>query len=397
MLLMLLTEIKILAKEIVQSVIANRRHLHSNPELSFQEFKTAVFVQEQLTAMNIPWQTIANTGVLATIKGDMPSTAIIALRADMDALPITELNAFSYASRNIGVMHACGHDAHTASLLGTASILKTLNAKFAGTIKLLFQPGEEQLPGGASLMIKAGALQNPAPSAIIGQHVMPSLPVGKVAMRKGKFMASKDDLYITINGRGGHGAQPHQNIDPVVIAAHIIIALQQVASRMSNPFIPSVLSIGKVIAAGSTNIIPNEVQMEGTFRTMDEHWRSTALQQMKQLAEGIAESMGGSCLFNIESGYPFLVNADALTTTVSTAAAAYLGADNVLEAEIWTASEDFAYYSQLTDACFYLLGAGNTQKGITASLHTPDFDIDEDALAISTGLMAYIALTQLGN
>jgi amidohydrolase len=397
MLLMLLTEIKILAKKIVQSVIANRRHLHSNPELSFQEFKTSVFVQEQLTAMNIPWQTIANTGVLAIIKGDLPSTAIIALRADMDALPITELNAFSYASLNIGVMHACGHDAHTASLLGTASILQTLKSKFAGTVKLLFQPGEEQLPGGASLMINAGALENPLPSAIIGQHVMPSLPAGKVAMRKGKFMASKDDLYITVNGRGGHGAQPHQNIDPVVIAAHIIIALQQVASRMSNPFVPNVLSIGKVIAAGSTNIVPNEVQMEGTFRTMDEHWRATALQQMKQLAEGIAESMGGSCLFKIEPGYPVLINADALTTTVSTAAAAYLGADNVLEAEIWTASEDFAYYSQLTDACFYLLGTGNTQKGISASLHTPNFDIDEDALSISTGLMAYITLTQLGN
>jgi len=394
---MLQQEIKLLADKIFTNVIENRRHLHRNPELSFQEYKTAVFVKARLDEMNIAWQPMATTGILGIIKGDQPSGEVIALRADMDALKITELNEVEYLSNNKGIMHACGHDVHTSSLLGTAKILQSLKSKFGGTIKLIFQPGEEELPGGASLMIKEGVLENPKPTAVIGQHVMPLLDVGKIGIRKGKFMASKDDLYITVYGKGGHGAQPHLNVDAVLIAAHIITALQQVVSRMSNPSMPSVLSIGRVFADGSTNVMPAEVSMEGTFRTMAINWRTIAHLQMEKIAKGIAESMGGDCTFKIVSGYPFLINEEKLTEQVCLYAQEYLGKENVVEIDIWMASEDFAYYTQASDACFYLLGVGNKQKGIAASLHTATFNIDEDALALSTGLMSYIALKRLGN
>ncbi|HEY6975134.1 MAG TPA: M20 family metallopeptidase [Chitinophagaceae bacterium] len=393
---MIIDEIKNFSHKIHDSVIANRRHLHANPELSFQEYKTCEFVKTRLDEMNIRWQCMAQTGIVALIKGDEPSNKVIALRADIDALPITEANNLDYTSANTGVMHACGHDAHTASLLGTAYILQSLKNKFGGTIKLIFQPGEETLPGGASLMIKEGVLQNPKPGAIIGQHVFPSLDTGKIAIRQGKFMASTDSIFVTVRGKGGHGAQPHQNIDPVIITAHILVAMQQIVSRFSDPTTPSVLSFGKLVANGAFNIIPDEVYIEGTFRTVDENWRMEAHTLMKQMAEGIAASMGGNCVFNIVYGYPYLVNEERLTEQVRSYAEKYLGKENVIETEIWMAAEDFASYSQVANGCFYLLGAGNKEKGITSSLHTPRFNIDEDALAISTGLMAYIALRQLG-
>jgi amidohydrolase len=393
---MIIDEIKKIANEIHANVIANRRHLHTNPELSFQEFKTCEFIKNKLTEMNILWQAMANTGVVALIKGDRPSAEVIALRADMDALPITEANNISYASANTGVMHACGHDAHTASLLGTAFILQSLKNKFGGIIKLIFQPGEETLPGGATLMIKEGVLENPKPAAIIGQHVFPWLDAGKIAIRKGKFMASMDSIFVTVHGKGGHGAQPHRNIDPVIITANILVALQQVVSRVSNPTTPSVLSFGKLIANGAINVIPDEVYIEGTFRTVDETWRSEAHKRMKQIAEGIAMSMGATCTFNIVRGYPYLINEEKLTGQVYAFAADYLGKENITEAETWMASEDFASYSQVANGCFYLLGVGNKEKGFTSSLHTPTFNLDEDALALSTGLMAYVALRKLG-
>jgi len=393
----MLNEIKRLANELHPAVITNRRHLHAHPELSYQEFETANFVKKQLDEIGISWKSMANTGVVGFLQGEKSSDRTIALRADMDALPITEINVINYASQNKGVMHACGHDAHTASLLGAAKILHSVRSKFGGTIKLIFQPGEEKLPGGASLMIKDGVLNNPTPRAIIGQHVSPMVEVGKVAIRKGKFMASMDEINMKVIGKGGHGAQPHMNIDPVMITAQILVALQQIVSRMASPSMPTVLSFGKVIADGAFNVIPNEVIVEGTFRTMDEAWRSEAHLRMKKMASAIAEGMGGHCEFTITRGYPFLINEEKLSNQVKTFAEEYLGKENILDADIWMAAEDFGYYSQQADACFYLLGVANQHKGITSSLHTPTFNIDEDSLAIGSGLMAYLAVKQLGN
>lgn len=394
---MLKNRIQELAAGVLESTIQNRRHLHAHPELSFQEHKTVAFVAAKLDELGIAYKPMANTGLVALITGDKPSDHVVALRADMDALPIQEANEVAYKSTHAGVMHACGHDAHTASLLGTAAILQQLKAEFGGTIKLIFQPAEELLPGGANQMIKEGVLENPKPHAVLGQHVMPFIETGKVGFRSGKYMASTDELYVTVNGKGGHAAQPQQNIDPVMITAQILVSLQQIVSRTANPNTPSVLSFGKVQANGATNVIPNEVKLEGTFRTMDEAWRAEAHTRMKKMAEGIAESMGGSCEFEIKKGYPFLVNEEKLTAAAKQYAQEYLGKENVLDLDIWMAAEDFAYYSQVTDACFYRLGTRNEAKGITSSVHTPTFDIDENALAISTGLMAYIALKRLGN
>jgi amidohydrolase len=394
---MIKNKVQELAAHIFNDVVGYRQHIHANPELSFKEFETSLFIKDKLKKWGIEYTDCANTGVVGLIKGNLPSDKVIALRADMDALPIHEANDKPYRSKNHGVMHACGHDVHTSSLLGTAYILNQLKNDFGGTIKLIFQPAEELLPGGASIMIKEGVLENPKPNHIVGQHVMPLIDAGKVGFRSGIYMASTDELYVTVTGKGGHGAQPHQNIDPVVIASHIIIALQQVVSRNADPRIPSVLSFGKVIANGATNIIPNEVKIEGTFRTLDEEWRDEAHKRMKKMAEGIAESMGGSCDFDIHRGYPFLINEEKLTANARAFATDYLGKENVVDLDIWMAAEDFSFYSQVTDACFYRLGTGNAAKDTQYSVHTPRFDVDEDALKISTGLMAYIALKQLGN
>jgi len=389
--------IQALSQNIFNEVVANRRHLHANPELSFHEVETSAFVAKKLEDMGLEYHKMANTGLVALIKGDKPSDQVVALRADMDALPILEANDVPYKSQNNGVMHACGHDAHTSSLLGTARILTELKSQFAGTVKLIFQPAEEKLPGGASLMIQEGVLENPKPQAVLGQHVMPWIDAGKVGFRAGKYMASTDEIYVTVKGKGGHGAQPQANIDPVIITAYILTALQTIISRYNDPKSPSVLSFGKVIANGATNVIPNEVYLEGTFRTMDEAWRADAHKKMKKMAEGIAESMGGSCDFNIMRGYPFLINEEKLTNAVRGYAEDYLGKENVLDLDIWMAAEDFAYYTQVADSCFYRLGTRNESRGITSSVHTPTFDVEEDAFKVSTGLMAYMALKQLGN
>ena len=377
-------------------VIDFRRHLHAHPELSFKEYQTSTFVEAQLRSFGITKiEKKAGTGWLGLIEGKNPSKKTIALRADMDALPITEANEVSYKSNNEGVMHACGHDVHTASLLGAARILHEVRDEFDGTIKLLFQPGEEVIPGGASLMIKDKALESPRPSAIIGQHVMPLVPVGKVGFRKGMYMASADELYLTVKGKGGHGAMPETLVDPVLITAHIIVALQQIVSRNASPKIPSVLSFGKIIANGATNVIPDEVKVEGTFRTLNEAWRSQAHKQMVKLAAGIAEAMGGSVDFEVRRGFPYLQNEPELTERTMQAARSYMGEENVVDLDIWMAAEDFAYYTLETAGCFYRLGTGNEAKGITSGVHTPTFDIDEDALEVGSGLMAWLAVSEL--
>ena len=393
---MLKEQIKSLAQRYKQEVVACRRHLHAHPELSFEEHATAAYVAEKLKEMGITeLESKASTGWTALIKGKNPEKRVVALRADMDALPIVEANDVPYKSQNPGVMHACGHDAHTASLLGAAKILNELKGEFEGTVKLIFQPGEERIPGGASLMIRDKVLENPRPHAIIGQHVMPMIPAGKVGFRSGLYMASTDELYLSITGKGGHGAMPETFIDPVLISAHLIVALQQVVSRVANPKMPTVLSFGRVEALGATNIIPNEVKLQGTFRTLDEAWRAQAHEKMKQIAQGIVEGMGGSLDFEIRKGYPSLKNNPALTGRSVQAAKTYLGEENVLDLDIWMAAEDFAFFSQEIDGCFYRLGTRNESRGIVSGVHTPTFDIEEDALEIGAGLMAWLAVSEL--
>lgn len=380
----------------VDDTIKWRRHLHANPELSYKEFQTAKFVAEQLKSVGLhPQEGVAETGIVVLIEGRNPSSKTVALRADMDALPIEEENNVPYKSKNAGVMHACGHDVHTSSLLSTARLLNEVKDQFDGTIKLLFQPGEEKNPGGASYMIRDGALENPRPSSIIGQHVMPLIPVGKIGFREGMYMASSDEIYLKVIGKGGHGATPELTVDPVVIAAHIIIGLQQVISRNSSPKQPTVLTFGKIIGDGATNIIPNEVNIAGTFRALNEEWRESGLNKIIRMATGIAEAMGAKCEVELSRGYPYLENNPTVTRRIRTAAEEYVGKENVVDLDISMGSEDFAYYSQIIPASFYRLGTRNEAKGITSYIHTPTFNIDEDALKISPGLMAWMAINEL--
>lgn len=394
---MLIDKIKLLAEKYFEEIVATRQHLHQYPELSFQEVETGLFISRKLTEFGIEhehgW---GGNGVVALIKGNATGKKTIALRADIDALPILEKNQVSYKSKNEGIMHACGHDVHTASLLGTAKILHELRHEIKGTVKLIFQPGEEKLPGGASILIKEGVLENPKPFAIFGQHVHPPLESGKVGFCSGMYMASADELYLTIKGKGGHGALPHDCIDPILITSHIISGMQQIVSRQTNPIIPAVLTFGKINSTGgATNIIPNEVKLQGTFRTMNETWRAEAHLRMTKLAEGIAESMGGTCDFLIEKGYPFLENNPQLTNSARALAEEFLGNENVVDLPIRMTSEDFAYYSQQIPACFYRLGTGNPDKGITSPVHTDTFNVDENSLKTGMGLMTWLAMKEL--
>ncbi|HBH22555.1 MAG TPA: amidohydrolase [Cytophagales bacterium] len=389
-------QIQTLAKQIAPEIVKHRRHLHAHPELSFKEFNTARYIADVLRNMGLePEEGIAGTGVVALIRGKNPDKKCTALRADIDALPITEENEVSYKSTNQGIMHACGHDVHSSSLLGVAYILNEIKDQFEGTVKLIFQPGEEKAPGGASKMIEEGVLNNPRPQHILGQHVMPYIPVGKVGFKEGVYMASADEIYLTVKGKGGHGAMPDKTVDPIVITSHIIVALQQIVSRKVDPKLPSVLTFGKIQGLGATNIIPSEVKIDGTFRTLNEKWRFEAHEHIRKMASGIAESMGATCEVDILKGYPFLENDEELTDKSKQLAKDYLGEGNVIDLDIWMAAEDFAYYSQEMDACFYRLGTRNESKGIVSGVHTPTFDIDEEALEIGPGLMAWITLNLL--
>ncbi len=389
-------QIKELAKQFTDDVVQIRRHIHANPELSFQEFETAKYIAEQLRLMGIePTEGVAGTGLTATIKGNNPDAKTVALRGDMDALPIFEANDVEYKSNKDGVMHACGHDVHTACVLGAARILNDLKEEFEGTVKLVFQPGEEKNPGGASLMIKDGALENPRPDRMLGQHVMPYIPTGKVGFREGMYMASADEIYLTVKGKGGHAALPDKVIDPILIASHLLVALQQVVSRNADPKTPTVLSFGTINGGQAQNIIPDEVKISGTFRALDEVWRFEAHKRITAIAKGIAEGMGGECDVNIDVGYPFLTNDVATTQVARKAAEEYLGAENIVDLDLWLGAEDFAYYTHEVPSTFYRLGTGNETKGTTHGVHTPNFNIDEDAIELGIGLMAWIALNQL--
>ncbi len=389
-------KIKQLAQEYLSEITSLRRQIHSNPELAFEEYETAARVSKFLKENGIEHQEgVAKTGVVGLIYGKNPNLKTIALRADMDALPIIELNEVDYKSKNPGKMHACGHDVHTSSLLGTAKILKSIRNNFEGTIKLIFQPSEEKYPGGAKVMIEEGVLENPSPDVIIGQHVYPDLDAGMVGMKSGKYMASTDEIFITVIGKGGHGAIPQQNIDPVLIASHIIVALQQIVSRNANPVMPTVLSFGRVVADGQTNVIPDEVKMAGIMRTYDENWRSEMQTRIEKMAQSIAESMGGKCEVRFDPGYPVLVNNEYVTEDTRKYAIEYLGKENVKELELRTTAEDFAHFTQKIPGCFYRLGIRNEEKNIVSNLHTATFDVDESSLETGMGLMAWIAYREL--
>jgi amidohydrolase len=392
----ILDKIKALAAEYYSEAVLWRRHFHANPELAFDEYETAKYICARLDEIGVPYKKgIAKTGVVGIIEGKKPAGKVIALRSDMDALPINELKNSEFRSRKAGIMHACGHDVHMTCLLGAAKILNEIKSDLDGSIKLIFQPSEEKYPGGASVMIKEGVLKNPKPDRMFGQHVLPTLDCGKVGMKSGMYMASTDEIYITVKGQGGHAATPELNIDPILIAAHLIVALQQIVSRNATPSIPSVLSFGRVVANGRTNVIPDQVIIEGTFRTYSESWRAEAHKKITHLSETLAASMGGSCDVFIDQGYPFLVNDDETTRHAFRDAQDYLGKENVVELDIRMTAEDFAYYSQLVPSCYYRLGVRNEKAGITSNLHTASFDVDETSIEIGMGLMAWIAFKEL--
>ncbi len=388
---MIQDNIKKLASKYAGEFIEVRHHLHANPELSFKEFKTSEFVQDKLRSWDIEYKVMATTGVVGIIGGKNPGSQILALRADMDALPIKEMNEVKYRSKNDGIMHACGHDVHTTCLLGAAKILNELKDEWTGTVKLIFQPGEEKNPGGASILIEEGVLENPAPQAIFALHVNPALPVGKLSFRSGMVMASADEIYITINGRGGHAAAPHLTADTILVASQLVVNLQQVVSRMNDPFNPSVLSITSIQGGNATNVIPSGVKLIGTFRAMNEEWRFKAHDLIRNICKNTAEMCGAQIDAHIDVGYPFVINDEKLTNMAKRNAIAFAGDENVEETEMRMGAEDFAFYSHKIPACFFRLGVGNKEKNITSGVHTPTFNIDEAAIENGIGILAWLA------
>ena len=385
-----------LSKTYFKELVEVRRHIHSNPELSFNEKETATFLSKKLREADISHKTsIGGYGILAEIKGNLEGDSVIALRADMDALPIQETTHLPYASRKEGIMHACGHDVHSTCVLGAALILNQLRPHFGGTVQFIFQPAEEVLPGGAKLMLEDGLFDELSPKHIIGQHVFPELPAGKVGFRPGPYMASTDEIYIRVIGKGGHGAKPDQVIDPVLISAHLLIALQQVASRWSNPQMPTVLSFGKIEGKGATNIIPNEVNIAGTFRTFSESWRTEAHGKITQLCEQLVSSMGGTVEIRIEKGYPVLVNDEEFTEHCRNMAIELFGSENVVELEMRTTAEDFAYFAQAYPSCFYRLGTSNEDGSLSLPVHNSGFSVNEECIHIGSQLMSWLALQSL--
>ena len=390
---MMKERIQQLAQKYAPEFIDIRHHLHANPELSYKEFETSAFVQKKLTEFGIPFDVKATTGVVGLIKGKNPDKKIIALRADMDALPITEENDVEYKSKNVGVMHACGHDVHTTCLLGAAKILNELKDEWEGTLKLIFQPGEEKNPGGASLLIAEGVLENPKPEKIFALHVHPGLEIGKLSFRNGMVMASADEIYISIKSKGGHAAAPQFTADTILIASQLVVSLQQIVSRNNNPFNPSVLSITSFQGGNTTNVIPSEVKLMGTFRAMNEEWRFKAHELIKKQTIELVAAMGAEATIDIDVGYPFVLNDEELGNATRKKAEEYVGATNVEETELRMGAEDFAYYSHQIPACFFRLGAGNKAKGISSGVHTPTFNIDESAIEIGMGMMAWVGVS----
>ena len=395
-------KIKVLSKHYFSEILEIRRHLHQYPELSFEETQTSKYIQQQLTKAGISFTSgYIKTGIIALIKGKNPDKKTILIRADMDALPIQEKNNVSYKSSNDGVMHACGHDVHSAIALGATFILNELKNEFEGTVKIMFQPGEEVLPGGASLMIEAGVLQNPKVDKALALHVFPSMSAGKVGFKSGMYMASTDELFLTVNGKGGHAAMPSDYINPLIIASEILL---EINNRFMLPnsligtkgaSIPTVVAFGKIEGKGATNIIPEKVEIAGTIRTMDENWRENVHEQLQLIVKSISEKYSIKSVLQIKKGYPFLVNDEEFTNNCFFDAQNFLGKENVELLPIRMTAEDFSFISQKVPSCFFRLGTGNIEKGITSGVHTSTFNIDEDALLTGVSLMTHLTISEL--
>lgn len=385
-----------LVKENMPSLIEIRRYLHAHPELSFQEHKTAEFIKNKLDEFGIENSSIVETGVMGIIKGKNPKSKSIVLRGDIDALPIQEDSGVDFTSKNAGVMHACGHDAHTTCVLGAGKILNELKDSFEGTVYLLFQPGEEKLPGGASKILATNLLDEIAPESFVGQHVYPELEVGKVGFRSGMYMASADEIYIKVNGPGGHAALPEKTVDVIYAASELIQTMKRTISSKTPSGIPTVLTFGKIEGLGATNVIPKIVSLEGTFRSMDEAWREEAHRLMKEVVNEVEQSTGAQIELDIRKGYPCLVNDSLTTEKVRQAAIELLGAENVVDLDLRMTSEDFAFYTQVFPSCFYRLGT-KTAGCEVKKLHSPEFGIDEAAIETGTALMAITAIQLLND
>lgn len=370
-----------------------RRYIHQHPELSFEEHSTATFISEQLHAWGISHKTgVAGTGIVGVLEGRTPGRRCIAIRAELDALPITEANDVPYRSVHEGIMHACGHDVHSACLLGVLRILSVYRTEWEGQVKFIFQPGEEKHPGGGSLMIAEGVLDHPKVDAIFGLHVYPHLPAGTIGFRGGQYMASTDEIHITIHGKGGHAALPHQTIDPIAIAAQVITALQQVVSRKSNPISPSVLSFGRIAGGTVNNVIPDTVELSGTLRTMDEDWRAKAHGLIRDIVHGTCSAYGAHAVIDIPQGYPSLYNDPALTAAASGWAREFLGPQQVKELSLRMTADDFAFYSHKVPGCYFRIGTNKDDNAFTTSVHNPQFDIEESAMVTAIGTMCWLVM-----
>lgn len=373
-----------------------RRYLHANPELSFQEEETSKYISNLLKSWGIKHKTnIGGYGIVGVIKGENPSSKIIALRADMDALPITEENKIDYKSVNYGKMHACGHDAHMTCLLGALKVLNEIKEDFEGSIKFIFQPAEETLPGGAIKMIEEGVLENPKPDLIIAQHVFPEMEVGNIGFKSGIYMASSDEVNIKVKGQGGHAAIPDRYDNTVLAASQILVNLNLAIENEKPSEFPSVLAFGKLIADGAFNVIPSEVTISGTFRTFDEEWRKRVYEIINDVSSSAAKKYNCNCDIKITKGYPVLINDKTITEKSKDYAIEFLGIESIKDLNIRTTVEDFARYAEIIPACFYRLGVANANKGITANLHTSTFNVDEKSIETGTGLMTWIALRHL--
>lgn len=386
------TKIQELSEKYFEDILQIRRHLHQNPELSYEEYETSEFIKNELNKIGLHYRTIFNTGITGELQGKNSSGPVIALRADIDGLPVQEKNDVSYKSKKEGIMHACGHDAHTSALIGTLKILNELKDEFTGTIKFIFQPAEEKLPGGAKQLISEGVLNNPKPDLIIGQHVEPELPAGSIGMKPGMYMASTDEVYLTVTGKGGHAAMPYKIDDTVLAASQIICSLHQNINRYAPPNIPTVLSFGKVIANGATNVIPDEVKIDGTFRTMDESWRAEAHKLIKKIAQSVAVALNTNCAVNVKKGYPVLYNDKQITEKAIEFSKTFLGENQITSLDIRMTAEDFAYYTHELPGIFFRLGTGNDEKNTNFALHSSNFNIDEDALKTGMGNLAWLTL-----